>query len=136
MSLFRLVFASDAVGAAAEGLLPLIDIIGVSNANNRRDHVTSALLRRHGRFFQVMEGARVDLDRTLNRIRADRRHTDIRILADHPVDARLFPDSPMSRIDATPALDRLICAGLTAQKTGLMLEQLMAEAHRTARPIP
>lgn len=135
MSLFRLVFASNAVGAAAEGLLPLIDIIGVSNANNRRDHVTSALLRHDGRFFQVMEGARVDLDRTLNRIRADRRHDDLCILSDRAVDARLFTDCAMARIDATPALERLICAGLAPQKTGLMLEQLMAEAHRVASPI-
>nr|WP_314433505.1 BLUF domain-containing protein [uncultured Brevundimonas sp.] len=134
MSLFRLVFASDAVGAAADALLPLIDIIGVSHANNRRDHITSVLLRHDSRFFQVMEGARVDLDRTFSRIRYDRRHTDVRLLCVRAVEARLFPDCPMARIDATPALDRLICAGLAPQKTGPMLEQLMAEAHRAASP--
>lgn len=135
MSLFRLVFASDAVGAAADALLPLIDIIGVSHANNRRDHITSVMLRHDSRFFQVLEGARVDLDRTFSRIRSDRRHTGVRILCDRAVEARLFPDSPMARINATPALDRLVCARLAPHKTGLMLEQLMAEAHRAASPI-
>lgn len=135
MGLFRIVFVSDAVGAAGEGLLPLIDIIGVSDRNNRRDQITSAMLRHDGRFVQIMEGARVDLDRTLGRIRADRRHSHIRILSDRAVSERLFPDCPMARINVTPRLDLLVRTGLSLEKAGHQIEQLMAEAHHTASPV-
>ena len=86
MSLFRIFYVSDAVGDAGAGLLPLIDIIGASDRNNRRDHVTGFLLRHQDRFFQLLEGERVDLERLMGRLAADRRHQNIRILVDTPVD--------------------------------------------------
>lgn len=130
MSLFRIVFVSDAVGAAGEGLLPLIDIIGVSDRNNRRDHVSSLILRHDSRFLQIMEGARVDLDRALSRIRADRRHCGIRILSDRPVTQGALSAHGMTRIDATPELDALIRSDLSSEDAGVQAEQLLMQAHR------
>ena len=48
MSLFRIVYVSDAIGVAADSLLALIDIIGVSDRNNRRDQLTGVMMRCSG----------------------------------------------------------------------------------------
>jgi hypothetical protein len=136
MSLFRIVYVSDAVGAVGEGLLPLIDIIGVSDRNNRRDHLTGVLLRHDGRFIQAIEGARVDLDRLMARIGGDRRHRDIRILSDRPIAARLFPDWAMARIDSTPDVARFLAAGLAQAGAGEKAERLLVEASRSMTVAP
>lgn len=112
MSLFRIVYVSDAQGDAATGLLPLIDIIGASDRNNRRDQLTGVLMRHEGRFFQAVEGARVDLDRLMGRLRADRRHANIHILSDCSIDQRLFSGWAMAQVDGPPALGRLLASGL------------------------
>ncbi|MDO9609498.1 MAG: BLUF domain-containing protein [Brevundimonas sp.] len=127
MSLFRIVYVSDAVGDAGVGLLPLIDIIGASDRNNRRDHVTGVLMRHDGRFFQAVEGARVDLDRLMGRLRADRRHTNIRILADRVIDQRLFPGWAMAQTDAAPGLERLLAEGLDHPSVSTSAERIVSE---------
>lgn len=130
MPLFRIVYVSDAVGAAADGLMPLIDIIGVSDRNNRRDHLTGVLLRHDGRFLQAIEGARVDLDRLMAKLGTDHRHRDLRILVDRPVDNRLFPDWAMARVDATPEVAHLLGAP-TPPVAATRVEQLLVEAGRS-----
>ncbi|MFC7380058.1 BLUF domain-containing protein [Brevundimonas sp. GCM10030266] len=71
-------------------LVTLAEILSVSDRNNRRDNLTGVLLVSRGRFFQVLEGAAQDLDRTLARITADPRHTDLKIVAREPIRNRLF----------------------------------------------
>ena len=131
MSLFRIVYVSEAVGDAADGLLPLIDIIGASDRNNRRDHVTGVLMRHGGRFFQAIEGARADLDRLMGRLRADRRHTNIQILADTPIDQRLFAGWAMAQVDAPPALARMLSDGLDGPATEAQAGRILADTSRS-----
>jgi Sensors of blue-light using FAD len=130
MSLFRIVYVSEAVGDAGASLLSLIDIIGASDRNNRRDHLTGVLMRHEGRFFQAVEGARVDLDRLMGRLRADRRHTNIRVLADIPITQRLFTDWPMAQADAPSALGRLLAAPLTDPSVADQAERILIDASR------
>lgn len=56
MTLFRIVYVSEAAGPVASGLMPLVDIIGVSDRNNRRDHLTGVLMRHDGRFCRCWKG--------------------------------------------------------------------------------
>ncbi|WP_395944123.1 BLUF domain-containing protein [Brevundimonas sp.] len=131
MSLFRIVYVSDAVGDAGAGLLPLIDIIGASDRNNRRDHVTGVLMRHDNQFFQAIEGARVDLDRLMGRLRADRRHMNIRVLADARIEHRLFADWAMAQVDAPPALGRLL-SGMPAEPMAkTQVERILSDTSRT-----
>ncbi|OGN50021.1 MAG: blue light sensor protein [Caulobacterales bacterium RIFOXYB1_FULL_67_16] len=130
MSLFRLVYVSDAVGDAGAGLLPLIDILGASDRNNRRDHLTGVLMRHEGRFFQAVEGARVDLDRLMARLRADRRHANIQILADIPITERLFPNWAMAQADPPPALWRLLGGALAEPRAAEEAERILADTSR------
>jgi len=130
MSLFRIVYVSEAVGDAADGLLPLIDIIGASDRNNRRDHVTGVLMRHDGQFFQAIEGARADLDRLMGRLRADRRHTNIRILTDARISQRLFEGWAMAQADAPPALTRMLSSEFDAPTMGFQAERILSDTSR------
>ena len=38
MKLFRIVYVSRAAESVTDNLMPLIDIVGASDRNNRRDH--------------------------------------------------------------------------------------------------
>lgn len=85
-------------------LIALADIIAVSDRNNRRDQLTGALLVSRGRFFQILEGEPVDVDRALRRIGMDPRHHDLIVVSRHEVASRLFPGWSMVAARVTPAI--------------------------------
>lgn len=93
--LHRVTYVSEAMGSLGTSLLSVAQLLGVSEVNNRRDHLTGAIAIDAGRIVQVIEGARSDVDRLLGRLKADPRHGNLSILADRPVADRLF-DSPMA----------------------------------------
>lgn len=132
MPLFRIVYVSEAAGPAASGLMPLVDIIGVSDRNNRRDQLTGVLMRHEGRFLQVLEGARVDLDRTLARVRCDGRHTNLVVLSDRRVETRMFPDWAMARVEATPDVARFLSADIDQDDRDPALDRLLTDLSLTA----
>ena len=94
----RAIYVSDAVGTAGNSVLSIAQILGASDVNNRRDHLTGVLLFHRGQFMQVVEGARTDLDRLLTRLRADPRHENIRMLVDENVIGDPLGVYPMARI--------------------------------------
>lgn len=106
--LCRAIYVSRAVGQAGTSLLSVAEILGVSERNNRRDRLTGALLYHDGWFLQALEGARIDIDRLMTRLRADPRHRDIRVLAYDPVDRRAFPDWSMGQAVVTPRIAPLL----------------------------
>ena len=105
--LHRVIYASEAVGATGASTLSIAQILGVSERNNRRDHLTSCVMFHQGHILQAIEGGRADLDRLIRRLLEDRRHSGLRILIDTPITARRL-DEPMG-LCADPAalLDRL-----------------------------
>lgn len=123
MPLHRAIYVSDAVGDAATSLLVLVEILGESERNNRRDGLTGVLMRHAGLFLQAIEGPRGDVDRLLKRLRADPRHENLRLLSDHDVPDRLFPESPMTLAEMTPDAARLL--------NGAPLDQLSPERAQT-----
>ncbi len=108
MPLHRAIYVSDAVGEAATSLLVLAEILGASERNNRRDGLTGALMRHGGRFMQAIEGRRADVDGLMDRLRADPRHQNVRLLSDQNVAGRLFPEWPMTLAQMTPAAARVL----------------------------
>ncbi len=92
--LYRVILASEAVGATGASALSIAQILGASVANNRRDHITGCMMFHRGHILQVVEGARADLDRLIQRLRGDPRHTGLRVIADAPIAARRM-DQPM-----------------------------------------
>ena len=127
--LHRVIYASEAVGTTGASTLSIAQILGVSEANNRRDHLTSCLMLHGGQILQAIEGGRNDVDRLMRRLMLDPRHTRLRILSDAPVRARrvegamtLCPDpAAMLQRIGLPCLSRI-----TAPQAESMLEMSLA----------
>ena len=123
--LHRVIYASEAVGATGASTLSIAQILGVSERNNRRDHLTSCVMFHQGHILQAIEGGRADVDRLIRRLLDDPRHTGLRILIDGPIHARRI-DEPMG-LCADPAalLDRvgLACLSrITAREAEALLD--------------
>jgi hypothetical protein len=104
VSLYRLIYRSRDVIAQAvpdaltdEGLQrELRAIVGSARWHNKADNVTGALMYTDAGFAQVLEGPREVVERTFERIVADRRHADVTVLSFTPTQRRSFPDWPLA----------------------------------------
>lgn len=123
--LHRVIYASEAVGPTGASTLSIAQILGVSERNNRRDHLTSCVLFHRGHILQAVEGGRADIDRLMRRVLADGRHTGLHILSDMPIHTRCL-DEPMGLCaDPQAMLERLGLAcisSLTANEAELVLD--------------
>ncbi len=104
----RAIYVSDAVGTAGGSILSIAQILGVSDSNNRRDHLTGVLIFHRGQFMQVIEGARVDVDRLIKRLGRDPRHTNLRFLTNGPADSRQYGLCPMAQVEVRDEIADLI----------------------------
>ncbi len=80
---------------------------------NLRDGITGTLCFTRGVFLQVLEGDRSQVNRTFQRIYADKRHKDIMILGFKPIPKRAFERWAMAFVgeDAfTKAILQRYCA--------------------------
>lgn len=105
--LHRVIYASEAVGTTGASTLSIAQILGVSEANNRRDHLTSCVMLHRGHILQVIEGERNDVDRLMRRLMLDPRHTRLRILSDAPVRARRVEQAMVLCPDPAAMLERI-----------------------------
>lgn len=123
--LHQVVIVAETVGSTGVSTLSLAQIIGVSERNNRRDQVTSALMFFDGRCLQCIEGRRADVDRVIHRMAEDRRLRHLRVVVDRPISERrcLEPlalcDNPRAMIDAVGLAS---LAAITADKVEQMIE--------------
>jgi hypothetical protein len=97
MMLHRLIYISRSlIGADPEA----IDAIVTSSIKRNAAVEVTGMLWADGRnFAQVFEGAGDQVKLTMERIRTDRRHTDIVELVDRPVSSRQFGGWSMRRAD-------------------------------------
>lgn len=106
-SLERIAYSSIAT-IPLDSLLVIADILAVSQRNNARDRLTGALVYSEGRFFQVIEGETVDVDRLMKRVAVDPRHADINVVSRTFVDERMFSDWSMSAPRISPEMAPLL----------------------------
>lgn len=127
--LHRIIYASEAVGATGSSTLSIAQILGIAERNNRRDHITSCVMFHSGKVLQVIEGARVDVDRLLGRLRVDPRHRNLNIIVDMPVQTRALREAVCLCGDPASLLTRagVSClTALTANDAKALLEQRAA----------
>ena len=86
--LHRVIYASEAVGTTGSTTLSIAQILGVSEPNNRRDHLTSCMMFHRGHILQVIEGQRIDIERLMRRLQSDCRHKSLNILSNAPIAMR------------------------------------------------
>ena len=107
-------------------------IFRTSVTNNLRDRITGALALPDGKFVQVIEGARREVEALMVRVRADNRHFNVVVLGDWSITARLFEGWAMARPDPEPLSNqafRIVTEdGSGVQVTGILLGMLHAPA--------
>jgi len=75
-------------------------IVAASAANNQRRNITGALIAGTGSIVQVIEGEASEVEMLFERIRCDRRHTNVRRILFTEIAERLFPTSGMQLVRA------------------------------------
>ncbi|HRO32813.1 MAG TPA: BLUF domain-containing protein [Brevundimonas sp.] len=116
--LLRTVFVCKTAAAVGATTLSVAQILGASDRNNRRDHLTSIMLFHAGQVLQAVEGQRGDLDRLLTRLREDGRIQTLKVLATTPI--------PHRRFAAPAALCGLSDASVARRLDGRALDDLTA----------
>lgn len=141
--LHRLFYRSRQTPATADKLDFVVQqIIAASIARNRTVGVTGLLLCIQGVFIQAIEGDVDAVRATFARISMDPRHQDVHIIAQGPVEQRLFGDWNMCAASLAPSdkaiLDVLDGKGrlnpqtLTAASVARLLTTVATVQRRTA----
>lgn len=73
----------------------LDDILTASRSFNPTKEITGMLLYIDGKFFQVLEGYKQDIDNLYAKIRLDTRHEQVTTVSAHAIDYRTFKDWSM-----------------------------------------
>ncbi|KJV38814.1 BLUF domain-containing protein [Brevundimonas sp. KM4] len=118
----RLVYRSQVENVPPE--VTLERIFRISVPKNARLQITGALGFSGRNYIQLLEGPRPALDDLLQSLRAEPRHSNLRVLLRGSSQRQLLPNWSMARVDlarAAPRLDALLEAG-----GGLGLVTLMA----------
>lgn len=79
--------------------LEISQILESANRQNAAYKVSGILISRGDYFIQLLEGDREKVTETIQRIKVDRRHKEVKILIEHEVEKRLFPKWSMGLID-------------------------------------
>ena len=88
----------------------LAGILTQARRNNKRDHITGALICRQNMYLQLVEGPEDAIDELYLKITRDDRHCDVRLGYSATVETRLFPDWEMLD-DSMPSVT-LSCEGI------------------------
>ncbi len=86
----RMIYCSQATADFSPD--ELVALLELARRKNERAGLTGMLLYCSQSFLQMLEGDPSDLEATYEHISADPRHTNLRLLMDTDVPARLFPD--------------------------------------------
>jgi hypothetical protein len=112
--LYQLVYSSVATEAMPKSKLYKI-LHGARAANTIAD-VTGLLVFAEGKFLQVLEGPREIVRELMQKIAADQRHKDVRVIAERDVEDRIFSSWKMAYV-STNARELAAWAGLRSTTT-------------------
>ena len=82
--------------------LEIRTILASSQRNNQPIGITGALMFNAGCFAQVLEGGRVAIETTFERIQQDTRHGEVSLLAFEPIEQRSYGHWSMGFVGASP----------------------------------
>ncbi|MFT4824735.1 MAG: hypothetical protein ACI9J0_002662 [Cryomorphaceae bacterium] len=83
----------------------LNELVEVSRRNNKKYGITGALLYLENAFIQVIEGEDAAISQLLDKLYADTRHRNVRIVSDNIAQIRYFQEWSMGIVKA-PEVDR------------------------------
>ena len=104
--LATIVYSSRAVAPFSDP--ELHNLMQTAQARNHREGVTGVVLYDESRFFQWLEGPAEGVERIMNSIRNDRRHTDLQVITERASTGRRFDgwDMKLAAQGADPAVWR------------------------------
>lgn len=112
-------------------LTNLREIVSASQRNNSRDGITGFLIFDKTWFVQILEGDKVQVTETYNRIARDPRHSAATLMNVRDVEARLFPNWTMGGAMRTPEVEEVYLAhgiGSSMDPSRLKSAQIIALA--------
>ncbi|OGX81938.1 hypothetical protein BEN47_04765 [Hymenobacter lapidarius] len=127
-SIYQIFYHSRATQPPSEDHLRAL--LEQSERSNARHQITGLLLYSDGRYVQVLEGARNDVEALYARICCDPRHQQVVTVSEGPGPRRLFADWNMGFGHvAAPEVDRVLDAVLAPHPpTGLRMENAHLQA--------
>lgn len=120
----RVVLTSRSIGAAGLSTVSLAHVLGAGERNNRRDQIVSGMVIHGDRILQALEGPALEVGRTVQRIQADPRHTDVEVLVDATVSSRTLTD-PMVLCEDSEAFLRTVNLSCLSLMTPEMAEAVL-----------
>lgn len=97
-STFRLIYRSRNLIPADRRKAELGVLFGVARSNNKRQHITGALLLADDTFVQVLEGEETAVRALFDRIAGDSRHDSVSLLETGEVESRVFSRWAMAKV--------------------------------------
>ena len=92
-ALFQLIYESEANSDFSES--EISQLLNDSRKANGRWGITGILLYRQRRFTQVLEGDETRVRQLFEKIRQDRRHRNVCVRLEQPIEVRSFPNWSM-----------------------------------------
>jgi len=85
--------------SVAKDGLPMVDIdelLETSRENNTESDITGCLVYYNRRFIQILEGSQQAVQTLYQKIKKDKRHDQVRVIAENAVEKRTFPEWGMA----------------------------------------
>lgn len=120
----QLVYRSTTTNPAGNAADDIPAIVRDAAARNGIEGITGLLYSEAESFLQVIEGHHDSIEDLLERLEADHRHRNLRILTDRTIDEREFGDWTMAYRDRRESVDsfddrmRVLLAGVSPQTAG------------------
>ncbi len=95
--MFCLVYRSIALTTFKQ--VDVNELLDMARENNLRDNITGCLLYYEGEFIQYLEGNQVKVLTLFDKIKVDKRHKEVTLLAYGVADSREFKDWEMAYAD-------------------------------------
>ncbi len=95
--IFQLIYSSRACNKISHDEVE--KILSQSMESNVENNITGILLYIDGVFLQILEGEESDVLGLANRIEADSRHSEVKIIAKSEVEGRIFNNWAMAYVD-------------------------------------
>lgn len=112
MALLSLAYISRATFASydsAQGIEPSVArILATSRKNNASKGIVGGLYYGNGYFFQYLEGDADDVKKLFERICKDRRHQDVRIVREKPIEDQSFAQWSMKYVPISNEIEALL----------------------------
>jgi len=94
-----IIYTSEANHSTDSQIVDLNEICKTAVKNNSKNDVTGVLLFHNNHFLQVLEGKLDTIDRLLDKIRSDTRHSNLEIIYNNSIEKRNYPNWTMQFFD-------------------------------------